>query len=100
MLFYYIIDFFTQVLYDTLKHDFKFEFIKGGDRNGLLPLITAEARSGGNSGIDFVTNYTYYGVSAAIRDCYENVYNVSIAIDFRLTIFNSNNRSLQQVYKQ
>ncbi len=56
--------------------NFTFEFIEGGDRKEVTQSTITEFESGGASNIDIVSNYAYYATSAALRDCYQNLYSV------------------------
>ena len=61
-------------LEETLN--FKFEFIKSPSKEDSQRTIIAEYESGGSGDLDLVSNYAYYSTSAALRDCYANLYEV------------------------
>jgi hypothetical protein len=56
--------------------NFKFEFIKSPTKEDSQRTIIAEYESGGSSGLDLVLNYAFYSTGAALRDCYENIYDI------------------------
>lgn len=61
-------------LEETLN--FTFEFIESPTKEDSQRTIIAEYESGGSSDLDLVLNYAYYSTGAALRDCYENIYDI------------------------
>ena len=57
--------------------NFKFEFIKSPTKEDSQRTIIAEYESGGSSDLDLVMNYAYYSTGAALRNCYENIHDIS-----------------------
>ena len=56
--------------------NFTFEFIESSSKDESYRMIIAEYQSGGDSGLDLISNYAYYSTAAALRDCYENLYDI------------------------
>ena len=56
--------------------NFTFEFIESSSKDESYRMVIAEYQSGGDSGLDLISNYAYYSTAAALRDCYVNLYDV------------------------
>ena len=56
--------------------NFTFEFIESSSKDESNRAVMAEYASGGDSGLDLISNYAYYSTSAALRDCYVNLYDI------------------------
>ena len=56
--------------------NFTFEFIESSSKDESYRLVIAEYQSGGDSGLDLISNYAYYSTASALRDCYVNLYDV------------------------
>ena len=56
--------------------NFTFEFIESSSKDESYRMVIAEYQSGGDSGLDLISNYAYYSTASALRDCYVNLYDV------------------------
>ena len=56
--------------------NFTFEFVESASKDESYRMVIAEYQSGGDSGLDLISNYAYYSTAAALRDCYVNLYDV------------------------
>ena len=56
--------------------NFTFNFVESASQNESRNAVIAEYASGGSAGLDLISNYAYYSTSAALRDCYVNLYDV------------------------
>ena len=56
--------------------NFTFDFIESSSKDESYRMVIAEYQSGGDSGLDLISNYAAYSTVAALRDCYENLYDV------------------------
>ena len=74
-------DILTDAIYKRnhkLEEDlnFTFEFIESSSKDETQLTVITEYQSGGTSGLDLISNYAAYSTVAALRDCYENLYNI------------------------